>query len=111
MADKAALTPEQEEIAALKAKLAKAEAENEEQAKLLDEQNEQLALAEAQKGKALPVVVDSKKNKYQVLAAKFQHPETGKEVKAEELAKDKKLVDLLVSVKSGLITAYGETSK
>lgn len=110
MADKKELTPE-EQIKELQDKLAQSEAEKAEQAVLLDEQNERLALADAQKGKSLPVVVDSKKKKYQVLAAKFQHPETGQEVKAEELAKDKELIDLLVKVGSGLLVAYVEPSK
>lgn len=104
------LTPE-EQIKALQDQLAKERAEKEEQAALIDEQNERLALAEAQKGRKLPVVQDSKKKKYQVLAAKFQHPETGKTVEAAELAKDAKLVDLLVEKKSGLIVAYVEPSK
>jgi len=101
----------EEQIAALKSQLAESNAEKEEQAALLDEQNEKLALAEAQKGKPLPVVQDSKKKKYQVLAAKFQHPETGVDVKAEELAKDKELIDQLVKVGSGLLVPYVEPSK
>jgi hypothetical protein len=101
----------EEQIAALKAELAKSNAEKEEQAALLDEQNEKLALAEAQKGKSLPVVVDSKKKKYQVMAAKFQHPVSGEEVKAADLAKDRELIDLLVKVGSGLLVGYVEPFK
>ncbi|WP_187261307.1 hypothetical protein [Pontibacter beigongshangensis] len=101
----------EEQIAQLKAELAKSNSEKEEQAALIDEQNERLALAEAQKGRALPVVQDSKKKKYQVLAAKFQHPVTGEDVKADELAKDKNLIDLLIEKKSGLLVAYVEPSK
>lgn len=112
MADNKELSPAEQEIAALKAQLAEANAEKEEQAKLLEEQEERLALAEAQKGKALPVVQDSKKKKYQVLAAKFQHPvDASKVVEAAELTTDKKLVDLLVELGSGLLVAYVEPSK
>lgn len=114
-ADKADAAAQLKQVAADKEaqakQLAAAEAEKAEQAALLDEQNERLALAEAQKGKKLPVVQDSKKKKYQVLAAKFHHPETNEVVKAEELASDKKLVDLLVEKKSGLLAAYVEPSK
>ncbi len=110
MAENKELTAE-EQIEALKAELAREREEKEEQAALIDEQNERLALAEAQKGNKLPVVQDSKKKKYQVLAAKFQHPETGADVLAAELSADKKLVDLLVEKKSGLLVAYVELTK
>jgi septal ring factor EnvC (AmiA/AmiB activator) len=124
MADKTELTPEQQEIAALRKQLAESDAEKkkqaeqlkkqedelaasnaekEEQAKLLEEQEERLSLAEAQKGKPLPVVLHNKK-KYQVLAAKIQHP-TNPEVtvSAAQLAEDKDLIALLVKIRSGVL--------
>ncbi|WP_276496711.1 hypothetical protein [Pontibacter litorisediminis] len=104
MAENTELTPEQKRIAELEAQLKKEQEEKKELEELNTQQAEALSLADAQKGKALPVVQDSKKKKYQVLAAKFQHPQDAdKEVKATDLLKDPKLVDLLVEKKSGLV--------
>lgn len=138
MADKKELTPE-EQIKALQEQLAKseaekaekaaqlnqvnaekeaqakqlaeAEAEKEEQAALIDEQNERLALAEASRGNKFPVVAHNKK-KYQICAAKIQHPlKPGVTVTANELAQDKELIALLVKIKSGVLQEVVEQSK
>lgn len=99
MAETQKLNPEQE-LEQLRAENARLKASYEEQEQLIQEQNEQLELAEAQKGKALPVIIIDKK-KHQVMAAKFQFG--GKEYTAEELKEDKDLAKKLKESKSGLL--------
>ncbi|MDX5511364.1 MAG: hypothetical protein LPK01_04015 [Hymenobacteraceae bacterium] len=101
MAENKELTPEQE-LEQLRKEKAAWDKERAEQEKLIQEQNERLDLAEAQKGKSLPVI-SHKKQKYQVLAAKFKIG--NEEYKAEELQKadNSKLIDTLIEKKSGLL--------
>ena len=94
------LTPEQLEIQELRRQLKASQAENAEKDDLIAEQVEQLDLAEAQKGKTLPVV-NLEKKKYQLLASKFQVG--GHEYQAEDLIENKSLLKKLLEAKSGLL--------